>query len=59
MKFSSTLLYSVLAIPKAEYKDNCFYVKVLKTPLLILMLVIGVPTAIIIDAIGVTIAVFK
>jgi hypothetical protein len=52
MKFSNTLLSSVLKIPAVNWKKDCAYVFFLKMPYFIFLLTIGVTVAIIIDFIA-------
>jgi len=49
MKFNETLIYRVLSIPGNEWEKSCGYVFALKIPVLIVMMLVGVPTAIVID----------
>lgn len=49
MKFNETLIYRVLSIPGIEWDKSCGYVFALKIPVLLLMILIGVPFAIVLD----------
>lgn len=49
MKFNETLIYRVLSIPGIEWDKSCGYVFALKIPVLILLILVGVPIAIVFD----------
>lgn len=49
MKFKETVLYKTLLIPVENWKNDCLYTFLLKTPYLLLLLIVGMPMAIICD----------
>lgn len=48
-KFNETLMYRVLSIPGIERNKCCGYVFALKIPVLLLMMLVGIPVALVLD----------
>jgi len=48
--FKDTLLFKIVMTPAIYAENNCFYYWILALPYLVLLIVVGVPLAIIIDA---------
>ena len=49
MKFNETMIYRVLSIPGVEWDKSCGYIFALKIPIIILMMIVGIPIAVVID----------
>ena len=54
MKFNETLIYRILSIPGDEFEKSCGYIFVLKIPAIFMLMLIGIPTAIIVDLLQAT-----
>jgi hypothetical protein len=49
MSFNETLIYRILSIPGKEFEKDCGYFFMLKVPMLFLIMLVGVPMALIFD----------
>ena len=49
MKFNETVIYRTLSIPGDEWEKSCVYIFTMKIPFMILLMLVGIPIAIIVD----------
>lgn len=55
INFTDTLLYRTLSIPGMEWDKSCRYIFALKLPAIFVLVLVGIPVALIVDFIWATI----